>query len=324
MATEIVQQVGAYAGIAAIFGLALLSALYFSQARDLRRLRAWAEEAARAMTIGGAARPAEGAARVQSTSVVQRAPQVVPTPSSAAPTPATPAAAATAAAAAATSRDTAPARPDAVAAGAAPAGVGAGAAAGGNGADAPTPPSVRQTIPIRPPTPAPALEQTMVMRPPVARRRFPALPRPKRVRWLAIALLAVAVAVTAAVAGYSLLAPPERQPAASRVTERAPARKAIVPARIRVAVLNGTTVPGLAAQIGDRLSALGFDVGNITNNADQQRAESVVLFQPGHEREAAFVGRKLGIMQREPIDPVARQLGGDATVVVIAGADQTP
>lgn len=36
---EIIQQIGSYAGLAAIVGLAVMSALYFSQARDLRRLR---------------------------------------------------------------------------------------------------------------------------------------------------------------------------------------------------------------------------------------------------------------------------------------------
>ena len=42
---EIVQEIGSYAGLAAIFGLAVLSALYFSQARDVKRLREWAGRA---------------------------------------------------------------------------------------------------------------------------------------------------------------------------------------------------------------------------------------------------------------------------------------
>ena len=42
---EIVQVIGSYAGLAAIVGLAILSALYFSQARDVRRLREWAGRA---------------------------------------------------------------------------------------------------------------------------------------------------------------------------------------------------------------------------------------------------------------------------------------
>jgi hypothetical protein len=102
-----------------------------------------------------------------------------------------------------------------------------------------------------------------------------------------------------------------------------PRRRAIAPSEVTVAVLNGTTVPGLAAQIGDRIETFGFDLGTVTNSTDQQRAESVVLFAPGHQREAAVVGRRLSIDQRERVDPESQGLAGDATVVVIAGIDQT-
>src|SRR5918996_3043005 len=37
-----VEKYGVYVGIAAFFGLAVLSLLYFSQARELKRLREWA------------------------------------------------------------------------------------------------------------------------------------------------------------------------------------------------------------------------------------------------------------------------------------------
>src|SRR5918997_5494590 len=40
-----VEKYGAYVGIAAFFGLAVLTILYFSQARELRRLRDWAGRA---------------------------------------------------------------------------------------------------------------------------------------------------------------------------------------------------------------------------------------------------------------------------------------
>jgi hypothetical protein len=100
-------------------------------------------------------------------------------------------------------------------------------------------------------------------------------------------------------------------------------RRAIVPGNVTVAVLNGTTVPGLAKQIGDRVESHGFRLGTVANAVDQeqQRAESVVLYAPRHQREARAVNRRLGIGQREPIDPASQELAGDATVVVIAGAD---
>jgi hypothetical protein len=42
---ELIKEIGAFAGLAAFMGLAILALLYFSQARDLRRLRDWAGRA---------------------------------------------------------------------------------------------------------------------------------------------------------------------------------------------------------------------------------------------------------------------------------------
>src|SRR3954451_24095395 len=39
------QEYGAYAGLAAVVGLAVLSLLYFAQAREVKRLREWAGRA---------------------------------------------------------------------------------------------------------------------------------------------------------------------------------------------------------------------------------------------------------------------------------------
>src|SRR5215213_2514458 len=44
-AQDQVEKYGAYVGIAAFLGLAVLSLLYFSQARELKRLREWAGRA---------------------------------------------------------------------------------------------------------------------------------------------------------------------------------------------------------------------------------------------------------------------------------------
>src|ERR1700710_1207508 len=40
-----IEQYGAYAGVAAVFGLGVLSLLYFAQAREVKRLREWAGRA---------------------------------------------------------------------------------------------------------------------------------------------------------------------------------------------------------------------------------------------------------------------------------------
>src|SRR5438128_506298 len=53
---HVVEQAGSLAGFAAVIGLAVLSALYFSQARDVKRLRDWAGRAPERATefeVGG-------------------------------------------------------------------------------------------------------------------------------------------------------------------------------------------------------------------------------------------------------------------------------
>ena len=73
-----VEKYGAYIGIAAFFGLAVLSILYFAQARELRRLRDWAGRAPeRAQEVEArAVAQAEAARRVQS--MPQRTPPPKP------------------------------------------------------------------------------------------------------------------------------------------------------------------------------------------------------------------------------------------------------
>src|SRR3954470_13233274 len=77
-----VEKYGAYVGIAAFFGLAVLSLLYFAQAREVKRLREWA------------GRAPERAAEVEALAVAH-AEEALRTPAPAAePAPAVPAPAA--------------------------------------------------------------------------------------------------------------------------------------------------------------------------------------------------------------------------------------
>src|SRR3954471_11305012 len=91
---HVVEQAGSIAGFASVIGLAILSALYFSQARDLRRLREWAGRAPE--------RAAEGQPAATGPARVVAGPQQRPAApaAGAAPAPAAVAAPATAAAAA--------------------------------------------------------------------------------------------------------------------------------------------------------------------------------------------------------------------------------
>jgi hypothetical protein len=78
-----VEKYGSYVGIAAFFGLAILSLLYFAQAREVKRLREWAGRAPeRAREVEEAALAAADAARRRPPPVA--APQAAPQPVAAA------------------------------------------------------------------------------------------------------------------------------------------------------------------------------------------------------------------------------------------------
>jgi hypothetical protein len=154
-------------------------------------------------------------------------------------------------------------------------------------------------------------------------------------RYLVLVIAGVLIVGGAAAFGIVQLAkedgggtPAAEQPAAGGGGEDGGSEKPrpapVNAAEVTVSVLNGTTIPGLAASIGDRVEANGFVLGNVDNSADQgARNESVVLFTDGAEREAIAVGRKLGISQREPIDATSQAIAGDASVVVVTGTDLT-
>jgi hypothetical protein len=103
--------------------------------------------------------------------------------------------------------------------------------------------------------------------------------------------------------------------------ERGPRAGAIVPEDVTVSVLNGTSVPGLAAKVGDDVEASGFELAPI-GTSTEQLDRTVVLFAQGREREAKRVAQQLGGYQVKPIDPTTRREVGDVDVVVIAGEDR--
>ena len=238
----IVQEIGAAAGLAAVLGLAVLSALYFSHARDVRRLREWAGRAPERSGPG-------------TTTVPGR--------------PGTPA-----------------------------------------GASAP------RAVP----------QQTVIG----ARQRSQSWYNRIGTRYGAVALVGLLVVCGAASYGVTQLTGVDSGGnsgnAQAHGSPDKPKRNdaGLKPGNVTVAVLNGTTVPGLAAMLRDQIAAAGFKKGTINNFSDRQLAESVVQYAPGHQAEATAVSRTVGIRQREPVTPDSRALAGDATVTVIAGADKAP
>ncbi|MEK6326741.1 MAG: LytR C-terminal domain-containing protein [Actinomycetota bacterium] len=96
---------------------------------------------------------------------------------------------------------------------------------------------------------------------------------------------------------------------------------AIVPGEVDVAVLNGTSVPGLAAKVGDDVRVNGFRLGAVTNSREQVD-QTVVMYGSGQQRAARKVAHDLGVKPLQPINRQTERTAGDADVVVIAGADR--
>src|SRR5919201_5485611 len=97
---------------------------------------------------------------------------------------------------------------------------------------------------------------------------------------------------------------------------------AIVPANVTVAVLNGTSVPGLAAKVGDDVRVNGYELGTVSNSR-RQFDQTVVMYEPGQQRAAKKVAHDLGVKPVQPIDRETQRIAGGADVVVIAGEDRT-
>ncbi|HEY2600122.1 MAG TPA: LytR C-terminal domain-containing protein [Thermoleophilaceae bacterium] len=299
---HLVQEIGSYAGFAAVVGLAVLSALYFSQARDVKRLREWAGRAPE--------RAAEEEARISAQAQAQATQQQRAAAGAGAGTVAAPA----------VRPQTAPAPPP-------------------SGVPAPPPP----TLPTSRPTPAPASTSSILGN---VQEQDPWY---RRINWPApryIVLIVVGVLVIGAGAAYGVSQLTKSDSgtngsaisansgsggggsSSSSSTSKSKSKKshkapAVNPSSVTVAVLNGTTVQGLAATVANKLDQDGFTPGNTNNALTQgQQAESVVEYSDNNEKAARLVGDKLGITQIEKIDPQTQTLAGDATVTVIIGADK--
>jgi hypothetical protein len=296
---RLIQEIGSYAGLAAIPGLAILSALYFSQARDVRRLRDWAGRA-----------PERTAEAAQGGRVVARpAPQ------------------------------TAAAQQPATAARPAPATQAASAAGAGGGTATATRPATAASPGTHPPVPRVHTGgQTTILgagaggsdngQDPWYRRAADRLPA---ARYIAIVLVGIVVIGGGIAYGLTQMGGDSSSSSSSsdgnvgskstKKDDSGTSAPVVKPADVSVAVLNGTTVNGLASNIGTKLEQQGFQVGNEDNSNQGQVNESVVLFKPGRSREAALVRRRLRLTQIEPADQQSLSQSGGADVIVVLGSD---
>jgi hypothetical protein len=96
--------------------------------------------------------------------------------------------------------------------------------------------------------------------------------------------------------------------------------KKVKPGEIEVAVLNGTSVTGLAATWGDKIENKGFEVGAVTNT-NSTFEDSVVMFEPGSEPQAKMVAKQLQIKKVQKMVAEVAEVSNGAKVSVVVGED---
>jgi hypothetical protein len=158
--------------------------------------------------------------------------------------------------------------------------------------------------------------------------------RRQRLATLSTVLLALvaggaglATAIGGSDAGTSAGNEPTAPATAVTTVQTLPATSGAVPRRgsYTVAVLNATTVPGLARGVANRLQNTKFKIGNVTNAATQGRSATLVEFAPGHRAEADAVAKTIDVSPHaiRPLSTGSKTIAGDqAAVVVLVGSDQ--
>jgi hypothetical protein len=262
---DLLKEVGAIAGLASFLGLALLALLYFTQARDIRRLR----ESASFLVEGGA----------------ENGETVAP---------------AERAATAVASQTTEPEKAAAAAAARAP-----------NEAEAFRRAELARQAAER----RKRFEQRR--RHPNGGRERPAwLSEPLSIALVGIgALLLIAggvFGVTRITGGDSDTASPSREAG----------KGPCPPGQTKVAVLNGTATPGLAAQSAGELRQSQYKVGPV-GNTSTPFTTSVVMFDPAAGQECApIIGQLVGIQKTQPMNNEIRQAAEGDPVAVVLGDDK--
>ena len=252
---DLLERVGSYVGLASFLGLAILALLYFSQARDVRRLRDWA------------GRAPERAVEMERTGTQEPATHV--------------------------------------------------------------PPALPASQHQLPPTP---LSEAAVRKRKPLRERIRNVHIPQ-LRYIALTVAGVLVLGGAAYGAVELLNNDEATtPGATKQKQGnggsgndSGGRQApnVEPSQVTVAILNGTTVQGLAAKVGDEVSANGFTLGTIGNAARIDASRSEVLYRKGQAAAARAVANRLSIRSIGQVDTVNAEIAGSFDAVVLVGSDRS-
>ena len=153
--------------------------------------------------------------------------------------------------------------------------------------------------------------------------------RPFALPWRTTIVFAGAVAAAAAVVVAVLaLSSPQSQPAPSPATQPPQTTPVHPPPPMRLAVLNGTKVTGLARGAADELTNLGYPEPTLVSDdpTNQSRTRTTVYYQGGHRADALGVASCLHIGSDRVVamDTAARKLAGRVDVAVFVGADRRP
>jgi hypothetical protein len=94
------------------------------------------------------------------------------------------------------------------------------------------------------------------------------------------------------------------------------------PGQTRVAVLNGTPTPGLAATFAGPLKQKGYKTTPV-GNTDSPFSTSVVMFDPRTGKECAgVISQIVGIQKQAPMDNEVRIASEGDPVAVVLGDDK--
>jgi hypothetical protein len=178
-----------------------------------------------------------------------------------------------------------------------------------------------------PATPVPASQPTTSERPAleqITTEREALLPHPRWRRFAARVgqprVLGL-IALGAVILGLAGIFGSERLLNDNGAPTRAPKPGAVVPQDVTVAVLNGTSVPGLGAKVADDVQANEFALGNV-DTSRKEYDQTVVMYEKDQRRAAQKVAHDLGVKPVQPIDRQTQQEADGADVVVIAGRDR--
>jgi len=181
--------------------------------------------------------------------------------------------------------------------------------------------------PLEPTVVAPPTQQTTSERPAleqITTEREALLPHPRWHRfwgWVGQPRVLALIALGAVILGVGGIFGSERLLNDNGETTTTSKPGAIVPQSVTVAVLNGTSVQGLAGKVATDVQVNDFSLGDV-GTSTKEYDQTVVMYESGQKKAAGKVARALGVKPVQPIDAATQKEAGGADVVVIAGRDR--